>query len=684
MITKATRGAKFKGLVSYLTGKPDAVVLGERNLSTIDPEEAAWLLQASAEASAHVQKPVYHVSIRQSPGDRRLTVDEWLAAAEDMAEGLGLHNHQALIVRHGQDHIHIAFNRVDSNGRTAKLSHDYRRRSEIARELEQRFGLQTVANPFEKGGRNGAPTLTSGERKEYERTGMPPMTARIKMATAEAWRAADSAAAVQSALADKGLVLARGERRGFIVVDVGSGRAASLSRVVKGAKARETRLASLDPNLLPTQETAGEWLKAYRARQIGEEAQRHAVERPATAVRPTRPKPVEPKKPVAPQRAAPSQVLQGLSLQGKKSSRQIWHTLVNGEADAKKPGEKGPEMVEAIMGGFEEWILKFLREVLLLTERAAAEERRRRALDETQKRREELRRQQQLNRSNGVRAPSAGPVLRPLNGESGPARPAKIPEAKTNPAKSVDSQPRYGRRRERWTAARAKIALTADLRQARAQLTELEKLSYRAIRQAEAAARSKLPPTPQLAEHLGIRRSAHLDGRVAALEKACRNYANASALRRWLGRRAERERQAVLAIMRKRQEADRLVAIELTKRSEKCVVARHPPVVAARGHHQALRADLAVVREELKVRDRRDRRWDPDQLPPMPPVRASPLGRPTDTSVTRIELRTIGEVPRPLQQDGPDMVGHRHGYPTRADQLTWNANEVDVPLRDQR
>ncbi len=91
-------------------------------------------------------------------------------------------------------------------------------------------------------------------RKEFEQarrlgTGL----AGIREAIRACWDSADNGRSFMAALAAHGLVLARGERRDFVIVDHAGGLHA-LSKRITGATAAEirTRLADLDPAALPT------------------------------------------------------------------------------------------------------------------------------------------------------------------------------------------------------------------------------------------------------------------------------------------------------------------------------------------------------------------------------------------------------------------------------------------------
>jgi hypothetical protein len=74
-----------------------------------------------------------------------------------------------------------------------------------------------------------------------------------KALVTELWRRTDSGKSFRAALEDRDWILARGDRRDFVVVDP-QGGTHSLARRVEGAKAKDirARMADVDPELLPS------------------------------------------------------------------------------------------------------------------------------------------------------------------------------------------------------------------------------------------------------------------------------------------------------------------------------------------------------------------------------------------------------------------------------------------------
>ncbi|MER6523597.1 hypothetical protein ABT246_43325 [Streptomyces sp. NPDC001553] len=131
MPKKAATGSTTIDLLDYLFGPgerdehvdPHLVAAWDPDLpcpartpGRMSPADLALLLDAPVEA-LRGPKPaehVWHVSVRNAPGDRRLSDVEWAQVAAAMVHAAGIAEHgdeQAcrwIAVRHADDHIHIA------------------------------------------------------------------------------------------------------------------------------------------------------------------------------------------------------------------------------------------------------------------------------------------------------------------------------------------------------------------------------------------------------------------------------------------------------------------------------------------------------------------------------------------------------------------------------------------------
>ena len=229
MIATTSSGRRFAALASYLvrgrSGEETERVAWTvgRNLGLDDPELAAVLMQATADENARVEVPVYHVTINFDPNDP-VTPAEMQAVADRVLRDLGLAEHQALMVAH-QDHahahVHLMVNRVHpETGAAWERWQDRPQIERTLRELERDLGLREVAGRLYQLEGQEAPEpaqLTSGERRQAERTGEPALPDRVRAHLPEL-RAACSWAELEEQLDAHGLRLER-KGQGLVITD---------------------------------------------------------------------------------------------------------------------------------------------------------------------------------------------------------------------------------------------------------------------------------------------------------------------------------------------------------------------------------------------------------------------------------------------------------------------------------
>lgn len=94
-----------------------------------------------------VSKVVGHISLNFSAQDSHKLNNEWMAkVAREYMEKMGIKDTQYIIGRHfdkEHPHIHIAFNRIDNNGKTISDRNDQFRSEKICKELTAKYGLLT-------------------------------------------------------------------------------------------------------------------------------------------------------------------------------------------------------------------------------------------------------------------------------------------------------------------------------------------------------------------------------------------------------------------------------------------------------------------------------------------------------------------------------------------------------------
>ena len=97
------------------------------------------------------EQPFFHVQVRNREGET-LTRQQWEQAADRIERMLGLTGQPRAIAfhtyeRNGDEHMHVAWSRIDQNTLTAiPLPFFKERLKKISRELELHFGLEPVTN----------------------------------------------------------------------------------------------------------------------------------------------------------------------------------------------------------------------------------------------------------------------------------------------------------------------------------------------------------------------------------------------------------------------------------------------------------------------------------------------------------------------------------------------------------
>lgn len=158
---------------------------------------------------------------------------------------LGLQGQPRIVlfhVKNGREHCHAVWSRIDA--RTMKaihLSHDRQKLRACARELAAEFGLALPPNLANDRGAerfNAPPQPTRAEKAMEVASGLS-REERRRTITA-CYRHSDSAQAFVKALEEAGYMLARGDRRAYVIVDI-AGDVHSLARQIDGAKTKDVK-----------------------------------------------------------------------------------------------------------------------------------------------------------------------------------------------------------------------------------------------------------------------------------------------------------------------------------------------------------------------------------------------------------------------------------------------------------
>lgn len=247
-----------------------------RGLLADDVGAALRQMEAVASGSRSQGDFMYQANI--NPRDHeRLTDEQWQQAVDTLEKNLGLEGHQRIVVEHEKEdrvHRHVVWNRVDADTmRIADMSWNYYTHERTSRELEERFDLARTKSLHGEHRPDGRPERAPEmwEERAKERGGID--RDAMKAELTELWRATDSGKAFQSAIEEQGYMLARGDRRNFVVMDQ-AGTAHSLARRLDGVTTAQVsrRMADIDRDSLPSVVEARARQKAHDPNHYGRDA----------------------------------------------------------------------------------------------------------------------------------------------------------------------------------------------------------------------------------------------------------------------------------------------------------------------------------------------------------------------------------------------------------------------------
>lgn len=260
------RGHSFKGAGLYFLHDKQAKTNDRvewtyiHNIPTNDPDKAfrfmaytamnAEMLKRQAGVKATGRKatkgPVYTFSLAWAP-HQNPDKQTMLEAAFMTLGLLDLEEHEAVFVAHNDTahpHVHVICNLVHpETGKTKVVSYDRLTMSQWAEGVERHDGeilceQRVINNEERRNNRDYNRMFDLVKHREHK--------LEIAQHIQQLYEQSDSGKAFQSALEHSGFTLAKGDRRGFVLVDA-AGEIYSLSRQLKGQRANEikTRLQGI-------------------------------------------------------------------------------------------------------------------------------------------------------------------------------------------------------------------------------------------------------------------------------------------------------------------------------------------------------------------------------------------------------------------------------------------------------
>ena len=246
-----------------------ATAMGKHLLNTLDNDQvtihevrgsvAPDLMGALREFEAiakgtHCKQYLFSLSFNPPSGVDASLFD--FEEAFDRAEqALGLTDQPRVVVfheKHGRRHAHVVWSRIDANQMKAiNLAHTKRKLFRLSRELFLENEWELPKGYLHLGGAS-PDNFTMAQWQQAQRFGLHPK--EIKQAFQTAWAQSDDLKSFAAAISEQGYRLAKGDRRGFVAVDL-YGNVYSIPKWL-GLKTREVKTKLGSPEPLPTVEAA--------------------------------------------------------------------------------------------------------------------------------------------------------------------------------------------------------------------------------------------------------------------------------------------------------------------------------------------------------------------------------------------------------------------------------------------
>ena len=146
MIAKITKRDNAKRIVDYdLNDEKQAKLIASKGICTINHETMAQSLSVNHLLHPEVKKYVGHISLSFALQDSNRMTDIFMAdIAKEYLEKMGIIHTSYMVTRHydhNYAHCHIAFSRIDDEGKVISDKFDFKRNVEVCRELTLAHGL---------------------------------------------------------------------------------------------------------------------------------------------------------------------------------------------------------------------------------------------------------------------------------------------------------------------------------------------------------------------------------------------------------------------------------------------------------------------------------------------------------------------------------------------------------------
>jgi hypothetical protein len=253
MIIKASACSWGSGLAAHLMKEENEhVFVHDLRGFVSDNLDGAFREAKAVAQGTKCRNYLFSVSFNP-PEDATCSPKDFEAAADRLETRLGLAGHPRALVVHtkeGRTHAHAVWSRIDVTTMTAPELPYYKSRcTDVSRELFQHHGWQMPKGLIDKSERDPL-NFSLAEWQMAKRQGEDPRW--LKSIVQACWASSDTRKGFEAALAEKSLQLAKGDKRGFVVLDY-NGAVHSLPRLL-GIKTKEVKAKLGDAPLRAVEE----------------------------------------------------------------------------------------------------------------------------------------------------------------------------------------------------------------------------------------------------------------------------------------------------------------------------------------------------------------------------------------------------------------------------------------------
>lgn len=241
MILKGSQRAGGPNLAAHLMNARDNEHVHLHELRDFAADDLPGAFKEAEAISRGTRCRQFLFSLSLSPPEgARVSVEAFESAIDRAEERLGLVGQPRAIVFHekeGRRHAHCVWSRIDALTMTARHMAFYKEKlCTLSRDLYRVHGWDMPRGLADRGARDPA-NFTLAEWQQAKREGVDPRW--LKADLQECWTRSDNAQAFGQALQQRGLTLARGDKRSFVVVGH-DGAVHSLPRAL-GLKTKEVK-----------------------------------------------------------------------------------------------------------------------------------------------------------------------------------------------------------------------------------------------------------------------------------------------------------------------------------------------------------------------------------------------------------------------------------------------------------